>query len=155
MESIERLRTSGNLVQQPDGYVTDADRPALYSGASLFVYPSLYEGFGIPPVEAMACGVPTITSDNSSLPEAVGAAALTVDANSVDELATAMRTVLGDEELRDEMVRKGFAQADKFSWHRGAQQLLDIFVEVGAVSERQRANHRYSTQRPTRSEADA
>ena len=155
METIERLRTSGNLVQQPDGYVTDADRPALYSGASLFVYPSLYEGFGIPPVEAMACGVPTITSDNSSLPEAVGAAALTVDANSVDELATAMRTVLGDEELRDEMVRKGFAQADKFSWHRGAQQLLDIFVEVGAVSERQRANHRYSTQRPTRSEADA
>src|SRR6478609_2287364 len=155
MQTMERLRDAGNLVQQPSGYVADADRPALYSGASLFVYPSLYEGFGIPPVEAMACGVPTITSDNSSLPEAVGAAALTVDANSVDELATAMRTVLGDEELRDEMVRKGFAQADKFSWHRGAQQLLDIFVEVGALSERQRANHRYSTQRPTRSEADA
>jgi glycosyltransferase involved in cell wall biosynthesis len=129
--TIERLRTAGNLVQQPDGYVSDADRPALYSGASLFVYPSLYEGFGIPPVEAMACGVPTITSDNSSLPEAVGDAALTIDANSVEELTSAMRTVLGDPDLQEEMVRKGFAQADRFSWQRGAQQLLDIFLEVG------------------------
>ncbi len=128
---IERLRIAGNHIQQPQGYVKDEDRAALYSGASLFVYPSLYEGFGIPPVEAMACGVPTITSNNSSLPEAVGDAAKTVDAEDVDGLSDTIQKVLGDEKLQEEMRTKGFEQADKYSWDHEAQKLLNLLIEVG------------------------
>lgn len=127
---IERLRVAGNHIQQPQGYVEDEDRAALFSGASLFVYPSQYEGFGIPPVEAMACGVPTITSDNSSLPEAVGKAAKMVSADSVSDLADAMRDVLSDIELQKEMITEGFKQADKFNWNREAEKLLDVFLQV-------------------------
>lgn len=127
---IERLRVAGNHIQQPLSYVKDKDRAALYSGASLFVYPSQYEGFGIPPVEAMACGVPTISSDNSSLPEAVGDAAEMVDADSVDQLRECIVKVLGDGKLQDEMRQKGFEQADKFAWDTEAQKLLDLFLEL-------------------------
>jgi len=130
-EIIERLRMSGNFIQQPIGYVEDADRAALYSGATLFVYPSMYEGFGIPPVEAMTCGVPTITSDNSSLPEAVGDAAIMVPSSSPKKIASAMTKVLGsnNRELNN-MVRKGFVNADKFSWQNEADKLMKIFEEV-------------------------
>ena len=127
---IERLRIAGNFIQQPVGYVEDEDRPALYSGASAFVYPSLYEGFGIPPLEAMACGVPTITSNNSSLPEAVGDAALTVDADSVDELTSAINLVLSDATLRKMMVKKGFAQVDKYIWQNKARELVKVIEEA-------------------------
>jgi glycosyltransferase involved in cell wall biosynthesis len=129
-EIVKRLRTNGKNIQQPNKYVQDADRAAIFSGAAVFVYPSLYEGFGIPPVEAMACGVPTITSDNSSLPEAVGDAAVTVDAASVDGLAQAITRVLGDEKLRTEMSSKGYSQADKFSWDTAAQELLAVLQET-------------------------
>ncbi len=127
---IERLRVAGNHIQQPQGYVKDEDRAALYSGASLFVYPSMYEGFGIPPVEAMACGVPTITSDNSSLPEAVGDAAITVGADSVDDLTSSIQKVLGDKKLQDEMREKGFRQADKYSWDQEAEKLLNMLTNL-------------------------
>jgi glycosyltransferase involved in cell wall biosynthesis len=127
---IERLRIAGNLIQQPQGYVDDDDRAALFSGASLFVYPSEYEGFGIPPVEAMACGVPTITSNNSSLPEAVGDAAITVDARSVEQLAEAMAEVLTNSKLQEKLVAKGFLQADKFSWDVEAEKLLQMFEKM-------------------------
>jgi glycosyltransferase involved in cell wall biosynthesis len=130
---IKRLRVSGNHIQQPLEYVDDDDRPALYSGASLFVYPSLYEGFGIPPVEAMACGVPVITSDNSSLPEAVGSAAKMIDAESVDQIAEAMTTVLNNDKLQKEMIAKGFTQADQFSWDKSARKLLDILQGVNGT----------------------
>lgn len=127
---IERLRMAGNFIQQPLGYVKDKDRAALYSGASLFVYPSKYEGFGIPPVEAMACGVPVISSDNSSLPEAVGDAAKKISADSVDQLAEVMTRVLKDKELQKEMIELGFTQADKFNWNNEAQKLIEVFEEV-------------------------
>ncbi len=130
-EIIERLRKAGNHIQQPSDYVIDEDRAAIFSGATLFVYPSLYEGFGIPPVEAMACGVPTITSNNSSLPEAVGTAARTVDAESVEQLSRAMEVVLKDKGLRERMVDEGYKQVDKFSWKKEAEKLLDVFMEVG------------------------
>jgi glycosyltransferase involved in cell wall biosynthesis len=81
-------------------------------------------------VEAMACGVPTITSNNSSLPEAVGKAAEMVSADSVDQLKDAIVKVLGDKKLQETMRQKGFEQADKFSWDREAQKLLDIFLEL-------------------------
>lgn len=128
---IERLRMAGNHIQQPQGYVEDEDRAAIFSGASLFVYPSQYEGFGMPPVEAMACGVPTITSDNSSLPEAVGKGAVMVDADSVDNLKSAIEKVLADKPLQAKLVREGFKQVDKFSWDHEAEKLLDLFIEVG------------------------
>lgn len=127
---IERLRINGNFIQQPVGYVKDEDRAALFSGASLFVYPSLYEGFGIPPIEAMACGVPVITSDNSSLPEAVGSAAVMVPADSVKKLANAMQKVLTNPEMSKVMIEEGFKQAERFSWHAEAKKLLELILET-------------------------
>lgn len=127
---IERLRVSGNHIQQPQGYVEDEDRAAIFSGASLFVYPSQYEGFGIPPVEAMACGVPTITSDNSSLPEAVGDGAVKVSAESIEDLTQAISSVLSDKKLQERLISQGFKQVDKFSWDREAEKLVNIFLEV-------------------------
>jgi len=129
-EIIERLRIEGNHVQQPQEYVKDEDRAALFSGASLFVYPSKYEGFGIPPVEAMACGVPAITSNNSSLPEAVGDAAIMVGANDIEKLRDNMEEVLNNKDLRAKMIEKGFLQVDKFSWDVEARKLLALFEKV-------------------------
>jgi glycosyltransferase involved in cell wall biosynthesis len=130
-EIIERLRISGNFIQQPLGWVKDKHRAALYSGASLFVYPSKYEGFGIPPIEAMVCGVPTITSDNSSLPEAVGDAAIKINAESVEQLTDAIESVLkSDVKTLNKTIANGFTQADKFSWEHEAAKLIKIFEEV-------------------------
>jgi glycosyltransferase involved in cell wall biosynthesis len=127
---IERLRVGGNRILQPTDWVEDADRPALYSGASLFVYPSHYEGFGIPPVEAMACGVPTITSDNSSLPEAAGIGAIQVSADSTAALAKAMEKVLTDEKTRAKMINDGLRQAEMFNWGDEAKKLIAIFEDL-------------------------
>ena len=129
-ETIQRLRKAGNRIQTPNEYVRDEDRAAIFSGASLFVYPSLYEGFGIPPLEAMACGVPAITSNNSSLPEAVGDAAVMVEAQSVNELTQAIAQVLGNKKLRASMIEKGYEQVDKFSWDNEARKLLDVLLEM-------------------------
>jgi glycosyltransferase involved in cell wall biosynthesis len=127
---IIRLRKNGNHIQQPLKYLKDKDRTAIFSGASLFVYPSLYEGFGIPPIEAMACGIPVITSNNSSLPEVVGSAAKTVDAQSIDRLAQAMTEVLENKALQHKMIAEGYNQVDKFSWDNEAKKLLRILEEV-------------------------
>lgn len=112
------------------GYVPDEDLPALYSAADLFVYPSLYEGFGLPVLEAMACGAPVITSNVSSLPEVAGEAALLVDPTSVEELVAATRSVLESKELRDELRAKGFKQAAKFSWETTARETLSVYESV-------------------------
>jgi glycosyltransferase involved in cell wall biosynthesis len=109
------------------GFVDDADLPALYRGAALFAFPSLYEGFGIPPLEAMACGVPVVCSNASSLPEVAGDVALMVDPFDVDALAQAMARVLEDADLRREMIAKGLAQAERFTWEKAARQLLSSF----------------------------
>jgi glycosyltransferase involved in cell wall biosynthesis len=109
------------------GFVDDADLPALYRNAALFAFPSLYEGFGIPPLEAMACGTPVVCSDASSLPEVAGDAALMVDPFDVDGLAEAMARALEDASLRRGMVAKGLSQAARFTWEDAAYQLLDVF----------------------------
>jgi len=102
------------------GYIEDGDRPSLYNLAAVFVFPSLYEGFGLPPLEAMACGTPVITSNVASLPEVVGDAALLIDpANSV-ELVGALVQVLGSPSLRAELREKGLTQAKKFNWGKTA-----------------------------------
>ncbi len=107
--------------------------PALMSGAALFVYPSLYEGFGMPPLEAMACGTPLITSDVSSLPEVVGGAALLVNPYDVLEgLAEAMHRVMTNPELQEELRLKGLERAKLFSWEETARQTLKVYEEVHA-----------------------
>lgn len=108
------------------GFVEDKDKPGLYNLAELFVYPSFFEGFGFPPLEAMACGLPTIVSCNSSLPEIVGKAALMVDPANIDEIACAMGTVLTDSELRKRLIETGIKQAKKFSWQKCAEKTLAV-----------------------------
>lgn len=108
------------------GYVADEDLPALFSGASLFVFPSFYEGFGIPPLEAMACGVPVIAANNSSLPEVVGDAAELLDAKDTKQITKAIESVLKDSVKRKAMVAKGYAQAKKFSPEHSAKQLQAV-----------------------------
>ena len=108
------------------GYFQDADKAALYSGASVFVYPSFYEGWGMQPLEAMACGTPVITSDNSSLPEVVGDAAILINANDTSAIAGAMQRVLTDEELAAELRQKGFDRAKASSWTASASAMKRV-----------------------------
>src|SRR6185437_16647875 len=119
------------------GYVPEADLPALYSGAEAFVFPSLYEGFGMPPIEAMACGTPVIASNVSSLPEVVGDAALLVDPLDVDAIAEAIHRVLTDHDLADDLRNRGLARAKQFTWERAARETLTAYDQVlgpGAVT---------------------
>jgi glycosyltransferase involved in cell wall biosynthesis len=119
-----------NTVSFP-GYIADEDLPALYTLADLFVFPSLYEGFGLPVLEAMACGTPVVTSAVSSLPEVAGDAALLVDPLDTQALAEAMRRALEDTRLRSEMVEKGLRQALCFTWSESARQLLELYHSLG------------------------
>ena len=112
------------------GPLTDADLPALYSAADLFVFPSLYEGFGLPPLEAMACGAPVVCSNAASLPEVVGDAAVTVDPYDVEALAQAMHRVLTDSVVRDDLRAKGLARAAQFTWERTAQETMKVYQSV-------------------------
>lgn len=107
------------------GFIENQDKLYVYNLASVFVYPSFYEGFGFPPLEAMACGLPTITSNVSSLPEVVGNGAIMVDPYNVDEITQAMDLCLSNEDLRSELREKGLAQAKKFSWQKTAKETLE------------------------------
>ncbi|NJN97666.1 MAG: glycosyltransferase family 4 protein [Anaerolineales bacterium] len=109
------------------GFAADADLPALYSAARLFVYPSLYEGFGLPALEAMACGTPIVASNQSALPEVVGEAGLLVDPCDVEALAAAMSRLLADTALRQQFALAGQARAAQFTWGEMAAQLLDLY----------------------------
>lgn len=108
-------------------FVPTDDLPSLYAGAAVFAYPSLYEGFGIPPLEAMAIGVPVVCSKSSSLPEVVGEAALCVDPMSVDEICSGILRLLDDATFRKTMVRAGQARAAMFSWDSFAREILQSF----------------------------
>lgn len=112
------------------GYVPDEDLPALYSGAAVFVYPSFYEGFGMPPLEAMACGTPVITSDNTSLPEVVGDAGVMIKAEDTQKLSSAIHAVLSSDKLAATMKAKGLVQAKKFTWEESAEKLLQIIKRM-------------------------
>ena len=109
------------------GYVTDDQKRALMSGAELFLFPSKYEGFGLPILEAMACGCPVITSNVSSMPEVAGDAGILIDPYSAEELAHEIERVLGSESLRSELRKRGLAQAAKFSWDKTAEQTEAVF----------------------------
>ncbi len=125
MEGIERrLKELKNLRIHRLGYVSDDDLPALTTGASLMVYPSFYEGFGMPPLEAMGCGTPVITSNNSSLPQAVGDAGILLDAEDAGAFADAITRVLTDPKLSAKLVERGYEQIKKFTWQDSAAKLL-------------------------------
>jgi len=117
----------------PFGYVSDEDLPALYSGAALFALPSLYEGFGLTVLEAMACGTPVVCSRTSSLPEIAGDAAVYFDPTDVQEMAEVMHQVLNDEERREEMRARGLAQAAQFSWSRAAEETMAVYQQLIAT----------------------
>jgi alpha-1,3-rhamnosyl/mannosyltransferase len=104
-----------------------SDLPALYRGARMFVFPSLFEGFGFPPVEAMACGVPVLCSNTTSLPEVVGDAALLVDPLSADAIAGGMQRLHTDEDLRSALIERGFERARQFTWERCATETLAAY----------------------------
>lgn len=116
------------------GRVPDEHLPALYRGAKLFVFPSFYEGFGLPPLEAMACGTPVITSNLSSLPEVVGEAGVLVDPNDPTELAQAIATLLTDETAYSRLKKLSIEQAERFSWSEAAKQTLAVFRQVAENS---------------------
>lgn len=112
------------------GYIENADIAAVYSQAAAFAYPSLYEGFGLPILEAMQCGAPVITSNTSSMPEVAGDAAVLVVPTDAEELAAALESVLADEAKRVEMRRKGLERASRFSWERCARESLEVYKKV-------------------------
>ncbi|MFA7209118.1 MAG: glycosyltransferase family 1 protein [Parcubacteria group bacterium] len=111
-------------------FIDEEDKEFVMNLASLFVYPSIFEGFGFPPLEAMACGVPVITSNNSSLPEIVGKGGIMVDPHKPDELYRAMKEVLAGSGLRDDLVGKGLAQARNFNWLRTAEDFLKMIHKL-------------------------
>jgi glycosyltransferase involved in cell wall biosynthesis len=114
------------------GFVPFETLRCFYETAAAFVFPSRYEGFGLPPLEAMACGTPVVTSNVSSLPEVVGDAAVLVNPENVFDIARGVRDVLLDDAAREELIRRGRAQASRFSWERTARQVLDIYLEAAA-----------------------
>ena len=125
---VEKLEL-GDQVMFP-GFVPDTELPLWYNVAECFAYPSLYEGFGLPALEAMACGTPVITSNSSSLPEVVGEAGLTVSAEDVEGWADALRRMLTDSDLQDRLRQQGLQRAARFSWEETVRQTLTVYDRV-------------------------
>jgi len=116
----------GEHVRFP-GYVSYEEQPLWYGGATIFVYPSTYEGFGLPVLEAMACGTPVVTSTAGSLPEAAGDAGLLVECRDEEQLATAIARLAGDANLREDLRQRGLARAAEFSWARTAEETVQVY----------------------------
>lgn len=127
-DTVENLNLSESVVFLD--YVPERDLARLYNLATVFMYVSFYEGFGIPPLEAMQSGCPIIASNVSSIPEVVNNAAILIDPRNTREMAEAMKKILHSKKLRDDLREKGFKQAQKFSWKRNAQNLLDLFESI-------------------------
>lgn len=133
-DTIERLRLQSQVRWL--AHVPFDELPALLGGADVFVYPSLYEGFGLPPLEAMACGTPVVASRATSLPEVVGDAALLVDASQVNEITEAMHRVITDRALHARLAAKGVARAKAFSWRETGRLTLAAYEEAATVASR-------------------
>lgn len=127
-ETVQRLELEPYM--HFTGYVDDDDLPALYAGADLFAFPSLYEGFGLPVLEAMACGTPVVTSNTSSLPDVAGDAAILVDPYDVDAIADAMRRVLSDPALAQDLRERGLVRSAQFSWERTARETVAVYEKA-------------------------
>lgn len=128
LKQIESLNLQKDVIFA--GYVSENELAELYNAVDLFVLPSLYEGFGMPPLEAMACGTPVITSNTSSLPEVVEDAAIIVDPYNVNKFAEEMYEVLTNEELKEEMIKKGLRRSKMFSWDNSAEKTLKAYKEL-------------------------
>lgn len=131
LRTIKELEISNSVILT--GYVPEADLPALYSGALCFVYPSYFEGFGLPPLEAMKCGAPVIVGDKTSLPEVVGDAGILVDPFDIDELAAAIQKLIADSELRMQLRVKGLERAKLFDWQETARQTLAVYERAAGA----------------------
>jgi len=127
--TISRLRLEGHVIET--GYVPEEHLSALYSAAKTFVFPTLWEGFGFPILEAFTCGTPVITSNLSCLPEIAGGAAYLVDPLSVSDIAEAMSTVCHDKELREQMIESGVNRAKTFTWAKTAERTIGAYQKVG------------------------
>ena len=117
-------------------FVEEKDKPALYSGAGIFVFPSIYEGFGLTPLEAMSCGAPVICSNRTSLPEVVGDAAISQDPDDIDALVDAMYGVLTNKELRADLCARSLQRASLFNWRKTARETIAVYEEVAARNRR-------------------
>lgn len=131
LRAIKNLQLSDSIILT--GYVPESDLPALYSGALCFIYPSYFEGFGLPPLEAMQCGVPVIAGDRTSLPEVVGDAGILVDPFDVDALAAAIEKVLNDSSLRARLSVQGLARAKLFRWRETAHKTLAVYRKAAGI----------------------
>lgn len=125
---IQRLGLDGKVIVT--GKISEEEKPNLYSAASAFIFPSLYEGFGMPVLEAMACGAPVITSNLSSLPEVAGDAAILVDPTSANAMADAMVKLMNDPALREDLKSRGLRRASQFSWEASAAKTLEVYRQV-------------------------
>lgn len=126
---LQQIATLSLPIHLP-GFVADEDKAALISGATALLYPSLYEGFGFPILEAQSCGVPVLAANNSSLPEVAGEGALLVKAEDTPALAQALRQIVLDQALRQRLVPAGYANIQRFSWAKAASQLLELFKRL-------------------------
>ena len=124
-DEIRKLNLHDSVRQL--GYLPDEDLPGLIKGARAMVYPSLYEGFGLPPLEAMAVGTPVLTSNTSSLPEVVGGSGVMVDQEDIEGMAVAMERLWTDETWRESLMMKGYQQAQQFNWDRSARETMDLY----------------------------
>jgi glycosyltransferase involved in cell wall biosynthesis len=127
-QCIERLQLE-NVVMP--GWASDEELPAFYKGAAVFALPSLYEGFGMPILEAMACGTPVVTSNVSAMPEIAGYAALLVDPYSPESLAEGIYRVLTDQALREASIQRGLERARQFSWEKTARETMAVYEQLG------------------------
>jgi glycosyltransferase involved in cell wall biosynthesis len=134
LRSIKELEASDSVVLT--GYVPESDLPALYSGALAFVYPSYFEGFGLPPLEAMQCGTPVIVGNKTSLPEVVGNAGVLVDPYDVDAIAAAIEKVIGDSDFREQLRVKGLDRASLFNWQKTALETLTVYRQAARAKTR-------------------
>lgn len=125
---MSRLQRAGELKRL--GYVPEEDLPALYAGCAGFIYPSLYEGFGLPPLEAMASGAPLLASDSSSIPEVVGDAGILVDPEDIEAMTEGLRRLVEDEPLRRELRSKGPERAALFTWDRCVERTIEVYRQV-------------------------
>jgi len=125
-EAVGQAKKAGSRIIMPNAYVQDKDLPALFSGATALVHPALYEGFGLSPLQAMACSVPVIVAKNSSIPEVVGNAGLYVNPDDVADITDKMAKVMTDARLRARLVQKGLARSALFGWTQSAKKLLQL-----------------------------
>jgi glycosyltransferase involved in cell wall biosynthesis len=128
LKKVRKTCLAGDIVFT--GFIPGKEMPMVINAASLFIFPSLYEGFGIPLLEAMSCGTPLLVSNVSSIPEVVGNAALLFDPYNINEMANAIDRAINDKDLRQKLVQRGFERIKKYSWENTAKEILGVFEEV-------------------------